>query len=114
MAIFVYIAFENLESIKWKYLQIYCSIPSLFNFICSLIFLEESPRFLLAINKKQEAIDLIIKIIEINNREKNKLNSEEISELLIIPDNKNNEEKESGFLDLLKGNKNKQNILVFI
>ncbi|RHZ75307.1 hypothetical protein Glove_216g118 [Diversispora epigaea] len=55
----------------WRYLLAICGLLTLFMLICRILFfgLKESPKFLIARNRKNEAVDILSEIARINGSE---------------------------------------------
>jgi len=58
---------DSLNSGNWRAMLIWCSLPSLIVWIGTLIFIKESPRYLIAINRIQEGVDVLNYMSEVNN-----------------------------------------------
>ena len=73
---------DSLNSGNWKAMLIWCSLPSLVVWIGTLIFIKESPRFLIATNRIQEGVDVLNYMSSVNNADSHQaISDSEIEEL---------------------------------
>ena len=78
-----WLCLDTFSSGNWRALAIWSSIPGFFTFFICLLFLEESPRYLLVFQKYDESFKLINRIIKRNNQTgRQALSQEEKDELL--------------------------------
>lgn len=73
---------------NWRLLIAVCTLPGIFAFIFSVLFLEESPRYELIIGKYESAFRIADKINEMNGKRKfDKLSEEQKNELIAWSNN---------------------------
>lgn len=75
---------SDLTTGNWRLLIAVCSLPGIFAFVFSILFLEESPRFELVLGKYDSAFKITNKINEMNGRRKFESLSEEQKNRLIL------------------------------
>ena len=73
---------DSLESGDWQAMLIWCSIPSLIVYIGTWRFIKESPRYLIAVDRLEEAIEVLNYMASVNKPELiNSISQEEIDDL---------------------------------
>ncbi|EAS04378.1 MFS transporter (macronuclear) [Tetrahymena thermophila SB210] len=96
------ICLDSFTSGNWKLMMMLSSISSLFVFIASSSYLQESPRFLLATGKQEEGFDIIDRIIKINDAQAPVLSQEEKDSLKAWSSQVYNKEHQASILALFQ------------
>lgn len=86
---------EGEEEEDWRIFVVLCGVPCLISCVASMIYVPESPRWLLTQGKHQEALFVLRKAARINNKDPDELFP---MDTVII----NEEEESESFMDLFK------------
>ena len=102
--ILAWIVLKDLNSGNWRLLMVICSLTSLIVMYGMIYHVRESPRFLLSIEKYDEAIEVINHIGKTNNPAYVDLTSTEVDNLVYDQKNAFNKEDQANPMALFKNN----------